>query len=257
MEGISLESIEDKVVKSLDGEDKELYDFVPYLLQDLWEIGSSPEVIIDMVKKHIGGSNISVLDLGCGKGAVSVKLAKAVRCKVKGIDAVKDFIDYARNKAKEYAVNNICQFEVGDIRECHEGNYDLVIFGACGDVFGDLDVTVAKLKTMVKNGGFIIIDDAFREVHEKIDGYLTHEEVIDIFMKSKLELIEEDIVANEDLKEINDANNRSIAQRATELKMKYPDKSWLFENYIRKQIEVCKVLENQVKCVTWLLRKVE
>jgi hypothetical protein len=65
--------LEAKVVKSLDGEDDELYNFIPYLLQDLWEIGSSPEVIINMVKKHVGKSNLSVLDLGCGKGAVSVK----------------------------------------------------------------------------------------------------------------------------------------------------------------------------------------
>jgi hypothetical protein len=62
--GNNVESLEAKVVKSLDGEDNELYNFIPYLLQDLWEIGSSPEVIINMVKKHIGKSNISVLDLG-------------------------------------------------------------------------------------------------------------------------------------------------------------------------------------------------
>ena len=252
-----MESIEDKVVKSLDGEDKELYDFVSYLLQDLWEIGSSPEVIIDMVKKHIGESNMSVLDLGCGKDAVSLKLAKAVGCRVKGIDAVKDFIYYARDKAKEYEVNNICKFEVGDIRECHEENYDLVVFGACGDIFGDLDITITKLKTMVKNGGFIIIDDAFCEDHKKIDGYLTHEEVINTFKKNKVELIEEDIISDEELKEINDANNRNIAQRANELKIKHPDKGRIFDNYIRKQLEECEVLENEVKCVTWLLKEAE
>jgi len=98
-EVISLENIEAQVVKSLDGKDIELYGFIPYLLQDLWEIGASPDVIIDIVQKHIGKSDISVLDLGCGKGAVSVKLAKAVGCNVKGIDALKDFIEYAEDKA--------------------------------------------------------------------------------------------------------------------------------------------------------------
>jgi len=42
-----------------------------------------------------------------------------------------------------------------------------------------------------------------------------------------------------------------------ELKMKYPDKSKIFDDYVRKQLEECEVLENEVKCVTWLLRKVE
>jgi hypothetical protein len=45
------------------------------------------------------------------------------------------------------------------------------VFGACGDVLGDLDTAVAKLKRMVRNGGFIIIDDAFCEDHKKINGY--------------------------------------------------------------------------------------
>lgn len=252
-----MENIEAQVVKSLYGEDIELYDFIPYLLQDLWEIGASPEVIIDMVKRHIGKSDISVLDLGCGKGAVSVKLAKAVGCKVKGIDALKDFIEYAEDKAREYGVSNICKFVVGDIRECYEEDYDLIIFAACGDIFGDLDATVVKLKAMVKNGGYIIIDDAFCEADKQVDGYITHEEVINAFKKNKLELIEESIIGNEALKVINDANNRSIALRATELKIKHPEKSWLFDNYIWKQLEECKVLETQVKCATWLLKKVE
>ena len=210
-----------------------------------------------MVKKHIVKSNISVLDLGCGKGAVSVRLAKSVGCKVKGIDAVKDFIDYARIKAEEFGVNDICKFEVGDIRECIEDRYDLVIFGACGDVLGDLDVTINKLKKMLKNSGFIIIDDAFCEDDKRIDGYLAHEEVINIFKKNKVELIQEDIIADEMQEDVNDKNNQNISQRAMELKIKYPDKSKIFDDYVRKQLDECEVLENEVKCVTWLLRKVE
>jgi 2-polyprenyl-3-methyl-5-hydroxy-6-metoxy-1,4-benzoquinol methylase len=255
--GSNLESLEAKVVKSLDGENNELFSFIPYLLQDLWEIGSSPEVIIDMVKKHIGKSNISVLDLGCGKGAVSVKLANSVGCQVKGIDAVEDFIDYARNKAEQFRVNNICKFEIGDIRECLEKNHDLVIFGACGDVLGDLAATITILKKMVRNNGFIIIDDAYCEDDKKINGYLTRDEVIRIFKQNKVELIQEDLMAEEMQENINEINNQNIIQRANELKKKYPDKSKIFDNYVKKQLEECEVMENEIKCVTWLLRKVE
>ncbi|MFA6670797.1 MAG: class I SAM-dependent methyltransferase [Bacillota bacterium] len=252
-----MESLEVKVLKSLDGEDIELYGFIPCLLQDLWEIGSSPEVIIGMVKRHMGKSSIRVLDLGCGKGAVSVKLAKSVGCKVKGIDAVKDFIDYARNKAKEYGVADICEFEVGDIRECSEEGYDLVILGACGDVLGDLDTTIKKLKKMVRSDGYIIIDDAFCEDDKKAGGYLSHGEAMDIFTKNQVELIEEDLIAEEILEDVNYNNNKNIVRRAMELKLKYPDKSKIFDDYVRKQLDECEVLENDVKCVTWLLRKVE
>lgn len=252
-----MESLETKVVKSLDGENNELYNFIPYLLQDLWEIGASPEVIIDMVEKHMGKSDISVLDLGCGKGAVSVKLAKTIGCKVKGIDAVEDFIDYARNKAEQFGVNDICKFEIGDIRECIEENHDLVIFGACGDVLGDFDTTLKKLKGMVKKGGLIIIDDAYCENDKKINGYLTHEEVIEIFKQNKVELIQEDLVAEEAQEDMNERNNQNIIQRANELKKKYPEKSQIFDDYVKSQLEECEVMENEIICVTWLLRKME
>ncbi|MEW5920035.1 MAG: class I SAM-dependent methyltransferase [Bacillota bacterium] len=47
-----------------------------------------------------------VLDLACGKGAVSVKLAQAFGCRVHGIDAVKAFIEEANRWAKKYNVES-------------------------------------------------------------------------------------------------------------------------------------------------------
>jgi ubiquinone/menaquinone biosynthesis C-methylase UbiE len=41
-----------------------------------------------------------VLDLGRGKGAVSVNLAKAFGCRVKGIDMILEFIDYSIERLK-------------------------------------------------------------------------------------------------------------------------------------------------------------
>jgi ubiquinone/menaquinone biosynthesis C-methylase UbiE len=62
-------------------------------------------------------SNLRVLDLGCGKGAVSVKLAAALKCNCYGIDGISEFIETSKEKAKEYGVDALCCFEVGDIRE--------------------------------------------------------------------------------------------------------------------------------------------
>ena len=49
---------------SLTADTTELLPFLPYLLQDFWELGSDPEVMIRLIKKHIALSpEISVLDL--------------------------------------------------------------------------------------------------------------------------------------------------------------------------------------------------
>ena len=74
-------SLEECVVTAMDGSDKELFPFLPYILQDTWEIGADPEIIISLIQKHMHDfSNMNVLDLGCGKGAVSVMLANKLKC---------------------------------------------------------------------------------------------------------------------------------------------------------------------------------
>jgi len=80
---------------------------------------------------------------------------------------------------------------------------------------------------------------------------------VDIFTKNQVELVEEDLIAEEILEDVNDNNNKNIVRRAMELKLKYPDKSKIFDDYVKKQLDECEFLENEVKCVTWLLRKVE
>ncbi|HRS21797.1 MAG TPA: class I SAM-dependent methyltransferase, partial [Clostridia bacterium] len=79
--------VEEKLAKSLTGETTELIPYLPYLLQDLWELGSDPKEIIGLIRKNIQKvKDLKILDLACGKGAASVKLAKELGCNVQGID---------------------------------------------------------------------------------------------------------------------------------------------------------------------------
>lgn len=250
-------TLESQVVKSLDGESDELYRYLPYILQDLRELGSSPDVIIRMVRDHVG-TKITVLDLGCGKGAVSVRLAADAGCRVKGIDAMREFIDYARARAEECGVSDSCRFEVGDIRDsvAEETGYDLVILGAAGDVLGTLDATIAGLKRVVRRDGFILIDDAFCEDGKPRDGYLMRQEVLAAFARNGLELVREEIIGKDIQKAGNQTNNDCIARRVAELKKAFPDRGNIFDDYLKRQLDECDILENEVTCATWLLRSI-
>jgi 2-polyprenyl-3-methyl-5-hydroxy-6-metoxy-1,4-benzoquinol methylase len=76
-----MESLTENIVRSLDGSDVALRPFLPELLQDLWEIGSSAETMLALMKKHalhLLPPPRKILDLGCGKGAISIPIARAL-----------------------------------------------------------------------------------------------------------------------------------------------------------------------------------
>lgn len=250
-------NVEEKLAKSLTAESIELIPYLPYLLQDLWELGASPNDIIDMTLKHVPVSEkMRVLDLACGKGAVSVQLAKALGCRVTGIDIIPEFIDDAIKKAQEYGVESLCEFKRGDINEAvkTEKAYDIVILGAVGDVLGNPEQTIQKLKKTVKNSGYIFIDDAYG--NNDSDGrYPTREQWQLFFKNAQLKIIDERIAKEEVIVSTNDEQQSFIVKRANELKESHPAKASLFDNYIKSQQSECDELENEIVGVTMLLKK--
>ena len=67
----------EKLARSLSWETIDLLPFLPYLLQDFWELGSDPGVMAELIHRYVHPSEKTrILDLACGKGAVSVKVAQ-------------------------------------------------------------------------------------------------------------------------------------------------------------------------------------
>ena len=56
----------------------------------------------------------SVLDIGCGPGHYGVALAKQGASKVLGVDFADGMLEIARKSAKEYGVDNVCEFRRAD-----------------------------------------------------------------------------------------------------------------------------------------------
>lgn len=257
----------DNLACSLTAETTELLPFLPYLLQDFWELGSDPEVMRDLIQKHVDLSpNTKVLDLACGKGAVSINIAESLKVKIKGIDILPEFIEYAVKKAKEHGVADLCEFIVNDINEAvkTEKDYDIVIFGASGIVLGEPSEMLRKLKSVIKPDGYILIDEGFlpdnvKQSDIKCNSYefLTEKQWAALFKEAGLEVIE---TASDKSSELpasgdRDAGMAFITARANELIAKHPDKKNIFEGYVRGQQNEYDDLENTLICVTWILRK--
>ena len=257
-----IKEIEEKLARSLTAETTELLPFLPYLLQDLWELGSNPSDMIRLIRKHLPISETTkILDTACGKGAVAIKIAENLGVNVYGFDLIPDFIEYATQKAKELSVDTLCHFSSADANEIVklEIDYDCVIFGAAGDVLGNPQETLNKLLRTIKSKGFILIDEAYlpngssnEEVKYKNYEYLTHEQWMHLFKDSGLKLVEE----APNVEEYDfDSDNRAIAARADELIVKYPEKRTIFEGYLQSQLNECTDLGNSVVAVTWMLQK--
>jgi ubiquinone/menaquinone biosynthesis C-methylase UbiE len=218
-----------------------------------------------LIKKYVSLSdNAKILDLACGKGAVSVKVAQNLRVKMKGIDITPAFIEYAEQKLKEYGVENLCEFVVGDINEAvkTERDYDCVILGAVGPgVLGGAAETLKKLKAVVKQGGYILIEEGFitdevsrEKIRHNKDVHLTEQQWMDLFRDTGLELVETASGFGEgDLDSVS--GRAAITARANELIEKHPDKKAIFEEYVRGQQNEYDDIDDGLICVTWVLKK--
>jgi len=255
-----MRTLEESAVIAMDGSDQELFPFLPYILQDLWEIGSDPETIIKLIKKHFPDrADLWLLDLGCGKGAVSIQAARQLACRCHGIDAIPEFIAFARQKATEFKVEHLCTFEVGDIRSKKRqlSDYDLVILGSIGPVLGDYYQTLTTLEHCLNKNGAIIIDDGYIEndskyLHSKI---LKKRDLLSQIEQAGMILAEEEVMPREKIRGSDEQIFSQLKKRCLELIEKHPDKAPLFLDYLGQQEEENDVLENKVVCSTMVIKR--
>ncbi len=104
-----------------------------------------------------------VIDIPCGQGGVSVPLAKKYKVNVTGYDILPAYVRYARGYAEEKRVSDLCRFEVGDIRDAvkRKDICDVLLWVAPPHVWGGAKPTIGKLRNAVKDGGIIVIADAY------------------------------------------------------------------------------------------------
>lgn len=256
------QKVNEKLASSLTAETTELLPYLGYLLQDLWELGSDPRIMQSLIEKNIPITpQTKVIDLGCGKGAVAITLAKALNIQVKGIDLLPEFIEVAKNKAMEYQVTECCKFIVGDLNEVveTERGYDIAVFGAVGDVLGEPLVMLEQLKKVIKPQGFLLLDDGYligeaENIRYQNYEYLTLNQWQETFLQAGFKVAAMQVVDTANEKEVNDRNNQSIRQRAEELGQQFPEKRDLFLSYVQSQENETEDIATDVVGATWLLQ---
>lgn len=225
-------------------------------------MGSSIDQILSGIESLDLPVNTTILDLCCGKGGVSVRVAKKFGFKVTGVDVMSVFLDIAQKKSDEYRVSHLCEFVKQDVNEYVKNlhNFDLVILAAAGAVLGNIKQTIGILRSQIKNGGYIFIDDGYLRDETKVmdrKGYeycLNYQDTINTLLGYGDRMIAE-INTSAVSKNINHEYHKLIEKRGAELILKHPEMEADIRKYIANQAEECDVLDKEIEGMLWILQK--
>ena len=252
--------LNDRILESLDCFNAELFPFIPYLLRDLWEMGSSSKKISKIISENgLNKQKLKILDIGCGKGGISIPIAKEFNAEVFGIDVIPEFIEEAKHKAKQWNVEDCCVYKCGDAdKEINNlKGFNLIMLTSVGPVLGNVSETLNRLESCLETDGYVILDDCYLP-DDAVSDYtrcLRESDFFDQINQSNFMIIHTSIQLPEDTAEEDEYIYEKIEQRTKELTAKYPSKKDLFESYLRMQRKENYALENELTCITVLLKK--
>ncbi|KPK30919.1 MAG: hypothetical protein AMK69_02140 [Nitrospira bacterium SG8_3] len=255
------DNIQQSVADSLEVE-KKLLPYMSYLLQDLWALGSSVDQILDLLSTlPLSADTAKVLDLGCGKGAVSVQIAWRFGFHVVGVDAMPDFLRDAHKKSSEYQVSDLCTFIEQDILTyvIDKHDFDVVILASLGGIFVSNKDTIKKMRTQVRPGGYMVIDDGYLKKREFLSRkgyghYRNYEKTVEELIMFNDRLLTE-IPTTEASIKINDEYLKVIESRSIELIDQYPELEEDLSRYLDDQREECDILNSELEGMIWVLKK--
>ena len=105
-----------EVAESLDAT-PDLLPFLAELLADVPELGGNVETIAAVLQAvELPAKATRVLDLGCGKGSVGIRLAQESGFNVKGVDLFEPFVREAKRRAVAANVEGLCRPRQNDVQ---------------------------------------------------------------------------------------------------------------------------------------------
>ncbi|KZX10643.1 class I SAM-dependent methyltransferase [Methanobrevibacter filiformis] len=114
-----------------------------------------PEKLVNQIELDEG---MTVLDLGCGEGSVTLKIAKQVK-KVTALDKSKEMLKLLRNKAENLEINNIEYIEedIEKITLEDVGSHDIVVASRSINAVSDIGERLAELNKIAKKGVYFTL----------------------------------------------------------------------------------------------------
>ena len=241
----------------------ELLPLLPALFEGIEELGARCDDVLGVLSElptSTWQSERSVLDLGCGKGAVAIGIARAHGARVLGVDGVEAFVDHAAQRARASGVHDRCRFERGDVRDAvaRQRGHDLVSMLALGDLLGDDVETLDALRRCVVSGGHVLVDGAHVGADADADlrqSYPTRAEAIEALQHFGDEVVAERVVDDADTAAHYRALTEALAARAETLAIDHPHLAAHLRRFASRQRDAVEELAGPVIGCLWLIRR--
>lgn len=242
----------------------DLVPLLPELLADIWVLGSWPERIVALLRECTTLPRVArVVELGCGKGAVSITVAQKLGFRVRGIDLFPPFIEEAEARAQAASVADLCRFETGDLRHAVQTlrDYDVALLAGVGaGVLGDYARCVGEVRRTVHPGGYLVIDDGFLKAAAQssrpgYEYYCSHDDTVHQLTSHGDTLVRELLVPTAELEEYNRRNTVLIRRRAKEVAQRSPELAEALALYVQSEETECQFLETETTAALWLLER--
>lgn len=237
-----------ELAASLDA-DEALLPFVPLLLQDLWSLGFSPEAAVRLLGRNLVEAPRGVLDLGCGKGALLIHLARHFGWRGRGVDIVPEFVEEARRYAEAWNVTDLVDFTVRDMAEevAESREWDLLVFGFDSEALGPLPKALGRIAERLAPSAHLLLDIVWARGDHPGE-LLDKEEVLDSARAAGLRWVDAEVLDPGRVAAEGKRHVELIRRRAVELATRHPEHAASFEDYVIEQEAEGRMLSEAAWC---------
>lgn len=244
------------------GEEADLLPFLPELTGGLTSLARFPEPYVELLAAAGLAAGARVLDLSCGKGAAAIALAVKLGAEVDGVDGVEPFVRAAEDEARRRGLP--CRFRPGSPDEAVQaasGNpRDALLCVGLGRPYGTLRDTVGALRTAVRPGGLILLEDGYLREGASIDlqEFATYqgrgETIADLCAHGDL-VVGERLAPKEEVYAQNARDLDELKARAEALAARRPDLRGALNLWLGGQAMQARLLEATLQPAAWVLRR--
>jgi ubiquinone/menaquinone biosynthesis C-methylase UbiE len=108
------------------------------------------------------GQSSSLLEVGCGDGALSGLIFKKFGCELTGIEPSSDGIRFCREMFNKYRFKGTFEISEGYSFNFPDNHYDIVVLADVIEHLQHPDLMLAEIKRIVKPGGHVVITTPVR-----------------------------------------------------------------------------------------------
>ena len=229
---------------------------VPYLFQDFNVFGFDSSQLETLLKKYVGKrETCRMFEVNCGKGEMSIQLAKAFDYKVKGFDLISDFVTMAKERADAIHVEHICEFSFGNSADelLKEDSYDLIIYDATTTQIGSPEESMLIVADSVHEDGYIVLR-VMLDIREN-PSYAIEGDWKEAISMANLRVVDQKYEDLSAFKQQEGKRLKFIEERINELTFIYPQHDDDLRTYLKRRKRQYDDLDKGLMGITMLIGK--